>query len=145
MNNDIIKKLIWFCSPITKLVYIYLAYIMHIQTNNTFKSLHFVFLCIGIVLTLFSIVLYRKVQNGTISKGVIGRLFLNAVSDDVLKKSFVIYFMILGYAEAAALFGLVQYVITGNLIVGIILFALCFVAWIFNFPQSEGTDEDEAR
>ena len=57
---------------------------------------------------------------------------------------FNLFVMLLGLAESAALFGFVQFLLTGNLIAGIILFALCFIAWLFNYPTiNEGRDDEE--
>ena len=54
---------------------------------------------------------------------------------------FYLFTMLLGLAETAALFAFVQYILTGNLIVGCILYAFSLTAWAFNYPSDMKEDE----
>ena len=138
-------KLIWCGFPLTKLVYAYLAYTRQNEIDNTFGLINILFLLIGFVTCFISILLSKKIYQKTFYENkIVTLLFANRMTEKESSDTAVIFNLfsvLLGLAESVALFGFVQYLVTGNLIVGIILFALCFVAWLFNYPVNEEEED----
>jgi len=138
-------KLIWFGFPLSKLIYAYIAYSNHKEINNSFQMLSLAFLLIGITTSCLSMLLSKKIYKKSFYENKIVTSFLSrqaATNEDTsMSAIFSLYTMLLGLAESAALFGLVQYIMTGNLIVAGILFAFCFIAWILNYPSYQETEE----
>ena len=139
-------KLIWFGFPVTKLVYAYLAYSNQKEINNSFQMLSLAFLLIGLTTSCVSMLLSKKIYKKSFYENKIVTSFLSrqATSNEDASMSalFSLFAMLLGLAESAALFGFVQYIMTGNLIVAGILFAFCFIAWIFNYPSNQDSEEE---
>ena len=153
MKNSLFK-IIWFAFPLTKLVYAYLAYTQNKGINNSFELINILLIAMGVLTSLISILLSRKIyQKSFYENKIVSALFGKTAffgntmfSKDSSSETIVfsLFSMLLGLAECAALFGFVQFLLTGNLIAGIILFALCFVAWLFNYPritESQGGEE----
>lgn len=135
-------KLIWFGFPLTKLVYAYLAYTQNKEINNSLELINLLFMLIGITTCLISIIFSKKIFQKNFYESKIIKAFMgNKNADDIYSK-FPLYTMMLGLAESAALFGFVQFIITGNLITGAMLFALCFIAWLFNYPSNIESEEE---
>jgi hypothetical protein len=141
--NNMSLKLLWFIFPLTKLVYAYLAYSNRKEVNNSFQMISIMMLIIGFVICMISILLSKIIYKKNFSENKIVKSFLGNSGTDSSMATFTLFAMLLGLAESAALFGLVQFLLTGNLIVGIILFALCFVAWAFNFPRGQNDRTDD--
>ena len=141
-------KIIWFAFPLTKLVYAYLAYTQNKVINNSFELTSILLVAIGAIACLISIIFSRKIyQKRFYENKIVSAFFGKTVSSKDFPNETVVFnlfAMLLGLAETAALFGFVQFLLTGNLVAGIILFALCFVAWLFNYPTiNEGRDDEE--
>ena len=134
-------KLIWFGFPLSKLVYAFIAYSSHKEINNSFQTLCLIFLLIGITCSCISIFLSKKIFKKSFYENKIVVSFLSKQNTDKDSAVFTLFTILLGLAESAALFGLVQYIMTGNLIVTGLLFAFCLIAWIFNFPSSQEEEE----
>ena len=139
--NKKMWKLIWFGAPFTKVIYAYLAYANQKDIDNSFQMLSLLILLIGLISCSICILLSKKIYQKSfyeskLVKNLVGTQ-KNAKSDPV----FYLYIMLLGLAESAALFGFVQYLLTGNLIVGFILYGFCFIAWAFNYPADFEEDE----
>ena len=113
----------------TKAVYAYLAYSNPIKVNNSFSPVSLLMLLFGFITCTVSILLSKKIYKKSFYENKIVKTFLSKPNSDEKKTIFNLFAMMLGLAENAALFGFIQYIITGNLIVGIILFAFCFIAW----------------
>lgn len=139
-------KLIWFGFPLSKLVYAYIAYSSHKEINNSFQMLSLLLLLIGIASSCISMFLSKKIYKKSFYENKIVSSFLGKPTpdneDSLMSTAFTLFTMLLGLAESAALFGLIQYIMTGNLIVAGLLFAFCFIAWIFNFPSNQETEEE---
>lgn len=137
-------KLIWFGVPLTKVVYAYLAYSTQKEIDNSFQMLSLIILLIGITTCTISILLSRKIYKKTFYDNKIVKVFMGSQkkSDDS-SAIFYLFTMLLGLAETAAVFAFVQFIITGNLIVGIILYAFSLLAWAFNYPSVKEEDEEE--
>ena len=133
-------KLIWFAFPLTKVVYAYLAYSNSVKVNNSFSPVSLLLLLIGFITCTVSILLSKKIYKKTFYENKIVKTFFCKPNSDEKTTIFGLFAVLLGLAEDAALFGFVQYIITGNLIVGIILFAFCFIAWLFNYPKAIEND-----
>lgn len=135
-------KLVWFVFPLTKLVYAYLAFTKNKGINNSFELINILFIAIGFVASLISIIFSRKIYQKSFYENKIVSFFLgmSGFTKDSPSETtvFNLFTMLLGLAESTALFGFVQFLLTGNLIVGIILFSLCFLAWLFNYPRNNG-------
>ncbi|MCR5316930.1 MAG: hypothetical protein K6E22_01760 [Treponema sp.] len=138
--NSAVFKLIWFAFPVTKAVYAYLAYSNPIKVNNSFSPVSLLMLLFGFITCTVSILLSKKIYKKSFYENKIVKTFLSKPNSDEKKTIFNLFAMMLGLAENAALFGFIQYIITGNLIVGIILFAFCFIAWLFNYPNASTND-----
>ena len=138
--NSAVFKLIWFAFPVTKAVYAYLAYSNPIKVNNSFSPVSLLMLLFGFITCTVSILLSKKIYKKSFYENKIVKTFLSKPNSDEKKTIFNLFAMMLGLAENAALFGFIQYIITGNLIVGIILFAFCFIAWLFNYPKAIEND-----
>ncbi len=145
-TNNTLFKLIWFGFPVTKIVYAYLAYSNQKEINNSFQMLSLVFLLIGLTTSCISMLLSKKIYKKSFYENKIVSSFLSRQAasneDTALSAIFSLFAMLLGLAESAALFGFVQYIMTGNLIVTGILFAFCFIAWIFNYPSKQDSEEE---
>ncbi|MBR3813572.1 MAG: hypothetical protein IKK38_06820 [Spirochaetaceae bacterium] len=140
-------KLIWCAFPLTKIIYAYTAYTFHLETNNSFEVTSLLLMLFGIICCSLSILLSKKIHEKDFYESKIVRAFFGSRTTNNnangITANFSLFVMLLGLAETAALFGFVQYIITGNLIVGIILFALCFIAWLFNYPNNQENQEEE--
>jgi len=143
--KKIFFKIFWYVFPLTKLVYAYVAYSSGEIVNNTFEIISLLLLFIGTIDCLLSIYLSKKIfKKGFFENKIFSILFGNHSSNNEpnsLIVQFNLFTVVLGLAETAALFGLVQYLITGNLIVISILFGLCIIAWLFNYPNSQEIQE----
>ena len=140
--NKKLWKLLWFGVPLTKVVYAFLAYSNRKEINNSFQMVSLLFLIIGLITCTLSILLSRKIYQknfyeNKLVKMLTGNLKYNNESFSV----FYLFTMLLGLAETAALFAIVQYILTGNLIVGCILYACSLTAWAFNYPSDMNEDE----
>ena len=140
--NKKLWKLIWFGIPLTKIVYAYIAYTNHKPIDNSFQLVSLLILFIGLITCIVSILLSKKIYK----KSFYENKFIKSLigSQKNADESFTIFYlftMLIGLAESAALFGFVQYIITGNLIVGIILFVFSLIAWAFNYPSQKEEDE----
>ncbi len=140
--NKKMWRLIWFGVPLTKVVYAYIAYTSRKEINNSFQMLSLIILFIGLISSIISILLSKKIYKKSFydSKIVNALMGSQRKSDDTFA-IFYLFTMLLGLAEASALFGFVQFIITGNLIVGIILYAFSLLAWAFNYPSVKEEDE----
>ncbi|MBO4386221.1 MAG: hypothetical protein J5817_04300 [Treponema sp.] len=139
--NSAVFKLIWFAFPVTKAVYAYLAYSNPIKVNNSFSPVSLLMLLFGFITCTVSILLSKKIYKKSFYENKIVKTFLSKPNSDEKTTIFNLFAMMLGLAENAALFGFIQYIITGNLIVGIILFAFCLIAWLFNYPKASRQDD----
>ena len=136
-------KLIWFGVPLTKVVYAYLAYSTQKEIDNSFQMLSLIILLIGITTCTISILLSRKIYKKSFYDNKIVKVFMGSQkkSDDS-SAIFYLFTMLLGLAETASVFAFVQFILTGNLIVGIILYAFSLLAWAFNYPSVKKEDEE---
>lgn len=140
--NKKLWKLIWFGVPLTKVVYAYLAYTSRKEIDNSFQILNLLILLIGILTCTISILISRKIYKKSFYDNKIVKTMMGTQKNaDDSSTIFYLYTIMLGLAESAALFGFVQYIITGNLIVGIILYAFSLLAWAFNYPSVKEEDE----
>ena len=141
--NKKMWKLIWFGVPLTKVVYAYIAYTSRKEIDNSFQMLSLIILFIGLICSIISILLSRIIFKKSFYENKIVKTLMGSQrnSNDI-SAIFYLFTMSLGLAESAALFGFVQYIITGNLIVGIILYALSLLAWAFNYPYDKEEDEE---
>lgn len=141
LMKSIYLKLIWWGSPLTKVIYAYLAYLQQKEINNSFNPTSLLILIIGIITATISILLSKKIYDKSFYENKIVRAFtnLNRINNETENSPviFALFAMLLGLAESSALFGFVQFIITGNLLVAIILYAFCFTAWLFNYPQKK--------
>ncbi len=140
--NKKLWKLLWFCVPLTKVLYAFLAYSNRKEIDNSFQMVSLLILIIGLITCTLSILLSRKIYQknfyeNKLVKMLTGNLKYNNESFSV----FYLFTMLLGLAETAALFAFVQYILTGNLIVGCILYAFSLTAWAFNYPSDIKEDE----
>ncbi len=140
--NKKLWKLLWFGVPLTKMVYAFLAYSNRKEIDNSFQMVSLLILIIGLITCTLSILLSRKIYQknfyeNKLVKMLTGNLKYNNESFSV----FYLFTMLLGLAETAALFAFVQYILTGNLIVGCILYAFSLTAWAFNYPSDIKEDE----
>ncbi len=140
--NKKLWKLLWFGVPLTKVVYAFLAYSNRKEIDNSFQMVSLLILIIGLINCTLSILLSRKIYQKSfyenkLVKMLTGNLKYNNESFSV----FYLFTMLLGLAETAALFAFVQYILTGNLIVGCILYAFSLTAWAFNYPSDMKEDE----
>lgn len=128
-------KLLWFGFPLSKLVYAYIAYMNIKEINNSLEMINLLFMFIGIITCFTSIFFSKKIFQDNFSENKILKAFIGTKNADELSTKFALYTMMLGLAETSALFGLVQFIITGNLIAGAMMFGFCFIAWLFNYPS----------
>ena len=135
-------KLVWFVFPLTKLVYVFLAYSQHKEINNAFELTSILLMGIGIIACAVSIFLSKKIYKKSFLVNKTVSMFVGSRASDNESKTFALFTMLLGLAESAALFGFVQYLLTGNLIAGLILLVFCLVAWLFNYPSSQESEEE---
>ena len=140
--NKKLWKLLWFGVPLTKVVYAFLAYSNRKEIDNSFQMVSLLILIIGLITCTLSILLSRKIYQknfyeNKLVKMLTGNLKYNNESFSV----FYLFTMLLGLAETAALFAFVQYILTGNLIVGCILYVFSLTAWAFNYPSDMKEDE----
>ena len=126
MMKKSLFKLVWFVFPLTKLVYAYLAYSQHKEINNAFELTSILLMGIGIIACAVSIFLSKKIYKKSFLENKAVSMFVGSRASDNESKTFVLFSMLLGLAESAAVFGFVQYIITGNLIAGIVLYVFCF-------------------
>lgn len=143
MMKKNVLKFVWFVFPLTKLVYAFLAYSQHKEINNAFELTSILLMGIGIIACTVSIFLSKKIYKKSFLENKAVSMFVGNRASDNESKTFVLFSMLLGLAESAAVFGFVQYIITGNLIAGIVLYVFCFVAWLFNYPSAAESEEDE--
>lgn len=140
-------KLFWVLFPVTKIVYGYLVYSFEISINNSFNIMSLTLLIIGIIDCLISIFLSKKIYKSSFYNGkFVKRLLLNRSNNNLQNHiyfKFNLFITLLGLTETAALFGLVQYLITGNLIVCGILFSFCIISWLFNYPSIKEIEENQ--
>lgn len=140
--NKKLWKLIWFGVPFTKVVYAYLAYTSRKEIDNSFQILNLLILLIGILTCTISILISRKIYKKSFYDNKIVKTMMGTQKNaDDSSTIFYLYTIMLGLAESAALFGFVQYIITGNLIVGIILYVFSLLAWAFNYPSEKEDNE----
>lgn len=135
-------KLVWFVFPLTKLVYVFLAYSQHKEINNAFELTSILLMGIGIIACAVSIFLSKKIYKKSFLENKTVSMLAGSRASDNESKTFALFTMLLGLAESAAVFGFVQYIITGNLIAGLILLVFCLVAWLFNYPSSQESEEE---
>ena len=140
--NKKLWKLLWFGVPLTKVVYAFIAYSNRKEIDNSFQMVSLLILIIGLITCTLSILLSRKIYQKSfyenkLVKMLTGNLKYNNESFSV----FYLFTMLLGLAESAALFAFVQYILTGNLIVGCILYVFSLTAWAFNYPSDMKEDE----
>ena len=137
--KSIYYKLIWWGFPLTKVIYAYLAYLQQKEINNSFNTTSLLLMIIGIIACAVSIFLSRKIYEKKFYESKIAKTFsTNIMSRNKPDSKSIIYtlfIMLLGLAESSALFGFVQFILTGNLLAAVILFAFCFIAWLFNYPK----------
>ncbi|MCR5188531.1 MAG: hypothetical protein K6C97_06310 [Treponema sp.] len=142
--NKKLWKLIWFGVPLTKVVYAYLAYTSRKEIDNSFQILSLLILLIGILTCTISILISRKIYKKSFyDNKIVKALMGSQIKSDDASTIFYLFTMLLSLAEAAAVFGFVQYIITGNLIVGIILYAFSLLAWAFNYPSVKENDDEQ--
>ena len=135
-------KLIWFGVPLTKVIYAFLAYSTRKDIDNSFQLVSLLVLLIGLITCTVSILLSKKIYQKNFYDNKIVKAFMGSYkTSDKDSAIFYLYSMLLGLAETAAVFGFVQYIITGNLIVGCILYAFTLIAWAFNYPSEKKDDE----
>lgn len=136
-------KLIWFGVPLTKIVYAYIAYTNQKTIDNSFQLVSLLILFIGLLTCTISILLSKKIYKKSFYENKIVKALMGSQKNtNDTSAIFFLYTMLLGLAESAAVFGFVQFIITGNLIVGIILYAFCLIAWAFNYPSVKKEDEE---
>ncbi len=140
-------KLFWILFPITKIVYGYLIYSYEIKISNSFNILSLTLLIIGIIDCLISMFFSKKIYKTNFYNSKFAKLLLlNRNNDDGqnhIFRKFNLFITLLGLSETAALFGLVQYLITGNLIVCCILFSFYIISWLFNYPNIKEIEENQ--
>lgn len=139
--NKKLWKLFWWCVPLTKVVYAYLAYTNRKEIDNSFQLLNVLILFIGLITCTISILLSKKIYHKDFYENKLVKALAASQRSPKLDEVFYFYWMLLGLAESAAVFGFVQFIITGNLIVGCILYAFTFIAWAFNYPSDMEEDE----
>ena len=141
--NKKLWKIIWFGVPLTKVIYAYLAYTSRKEIDNSFQPLSLLILLIGLAASTVSILLSKKIYQ----KSFYDNKFVKALMGTHKKKDdtftiFYLFTLMLGFAETAAVFGFVQYILTGNLIVSCILYAFTLIAWAFNYPSDRKEDTE---
>ena len=140
--NKKLWKLLWFGVPLTKVVYAFLAYSNRKEIDNSFQMVSLLILIIGLAACTLSILLSRKIyQKKFYENKLVKSLVGNQKNDDPAFIVFYLFTMLLGLAESAAVFGFVQFIITGNLLVGCILYVFSLTAWAFNYPSDIKEDE----
>ena len=140
--NKKLWKLIWFGVPLTKVVYAFLAYSNRKENDNSFQMLSLLVLIIGLATCALSILLSRKIyQKNFYENKLVKSLVGNQKNDNPSFIVFYLFTMLLGLAESATVFAFVQFIITGNLLVGCILYIFSLTAWAFNQPSDIKEDE----
>ena len=140
--NKKLWKLLWFSVPLTKVVYAFIAYSNRKEIDNSFQMVSLLILIIGLITCTLSILLSRKIyQKSFYENKLVKMLTGNLKYNDESFSVFYLFTMLLGLAESAALFAFVQYILTGNLIVGCILYVFSLTAWAFNYPSDMKEDE----
>ena len=140
--NKKLWKLLWFGVPLTKVVYAFLAYSNRKEIDNSFQMLSLLILIIGLTACTLSILLSRKIYQKSFYENKLVKSFIGSTKNaDDSSSVFVLFTMLIGLAETAVLFAFVQYILTGNLIVGCILYAFSLTAWAFNYPSDMKQDE----
>jgi hypothetical protein len=139
--NKKMWKLIWFGVPLTKIVYAYIAYTNRKEIDNSFQLLNVLILFIGLITCTISILLSKKIYHKDFYENKLVKALAASQRSPKLDEVFYFYWMLLGLAESAAVFGFVQFILTGNLVVGCILYAFTFIAWAFNYPSEKEEDE----
>ena len=135
--NKKLWKLIWFGVPLTKVVYAFLAYSNRKEIDNSFQMLSLLVLIIGLAACTLSILLSKKIYHKNFYENkLVKSLVGNQKNDDPAFIVFYLFTMLLGLAESAAVFAFVQFIITGNLLVGCILLVFSLTAWAFNYPSN---------
>jgi len=149
MNKNLFK-LVWFVFPLTKIVYLYIGLSSGVEpTTNGVQGISVLFLLLGICLSIISIYFAQKLNKNsnvtdnkmisTVYKRVINQF---SEKDKNLVVLFNVFTVLIGLGETAAMFGLVQYMITGNLVIFLILIGLCIITWINNYPKYVNFNED---
>ena len=140
--NKKLWKLIWFGAPLTKVVYAFLAYSNRKEIDNSFQMVSLLVLIIGLAACALSILLSRKIYQKNFYENKLVKSLIGSPRNMVGSDSiFVLFTMLIGLAETAALFAFVQYILTGNLIVGCILYVFSLTAWAFNYPSDMKEEE----
>ena len=135
-------RLIWLGSPLTKVVYAFLAYREGKEINNSFEMISVALMIFGIICSVLSIALAKNMYKKDFYEKKIVKAFVQRqIKGEDISPIFFLFTTALGLSECAALYGFVQYLLTGNLLAGCILFACCFIAWAFNYPS--GIEDDE--
>ena len=140
--NKKLWKLIWFGVPLTKVVYAFLAYSNRKEIDNSFQMVSLLILIIGLITCTLSILLSRKIYQKSFYENKLVKSLIGSPRNMVGSDSiFVLFTMLIGLAETAAVFALVQFIITGNLLVGCILYVFSLIAWAFNYPSDMKEEE----
>ncbi len=145
MMNPTFFKLLWFAFPLTKLVYVYVALKSGVAVNNAeFGQITVIFLALGTLTSAVSIFLSTKVYGNReifdhpLIKTVYRR-FVEQLTEEEAKRAifFNLFTTLLGFGETAALLGMVQFMMSGNLYAFAILIAMDLVVWGFNYPKTD--------
>ncbi len=135
--NKKLWKLLWFGVPLTKVVYAFLAYSNRKEIDNSFQMVSLLILIIGLITCTLSILLSRKIYQKSFYENKLVKSLIGSPRNMVGSDSiFVLFTMLIGLAETAAVFALVQFIITGNLLVSCILYIFSLIAWAFNYPSN---------
>lgn len=138
MNRKMIY-LLWAAYPITKVVYIFIALNQSIVITNEISNIHFVFLGLGLLLCVLSIVLSRNIYTNKklYSYKLIRSLYFRDIQG-MKKEEYILFSLFitsLSLIETISLFGLISFLMTGNIIAFYSMLALTIIVWAINFPK----------
>ena len=133
-------KLVWTASILTKFIYAYIAYdeyktVPHLSSE--FYPQLIICLLMGIIAVLIGI--YFSISaikiDSKISK-IVTKIFIKSQIENN-NNFFQVFTISLGLIETSALFGLVGFLLSYNLVFLIIMFGLSLAGWLFSYPKNQ--------
>ena len=132
-------KLIWAGNIFSKGVYTFIAYNTYqnkgLTLNTNFTKENLIFLVMGILTTFIGTVIARTLFGKTqIAKKIVNKLLTASHQKDTSSAIYGVYMMALGAIETTALFGLVGFIQSVNVVFYAIMMSITVIGWIAANP-----------
>ncbi|MCK5199006.1 MAG: hypothetical protein KAR21_11680 [Spirochaetales bacterium] len=128
-------KLFWMGTLFIKIIYAYIAFKDGTYTNQIHPNalnLEIIFLLIGVFSTFIAVWLFRNIRNN--NKRILK--IINRMKTEAEDKNFSVYVIILGLIETTSLYGMIGYMMVGDIKLIVSLFSIAILGWLLVYPGS---------